>query len=70
MCLICSSINKNQLTLNEAWKNLHEMYETIEEDHIGEILDKMLILAMAARKEKNVIPPFEEWDEWYKWGPD
>ena len=37
MCLICIEYNKNKLTLDEAWKNLHEMYETIGEKHTWEV---------------------------------
>jgi len=71
MCLICSSIDKNQLTLNEAWRNLHEMYETIEEDHVGELLDMMMSIEMTAEEETEVYPiPFDEWDEWNNWGSD
>ena len=71
MCLICSSIDKNQLTLNEAWRNLHEMYETIEEDHVGELLDMMMSIEMTSEEEAEVYPiPFDEWDEWNNWGAD
>ena len=83
MCLICSSIDKNQLTLNEAWRNLHEMYETIEEDHVGELLEKMMTLELSSRQEEEIeraipqefmgaTPPPEEpypipFDEWDEW---
>jgi len=71
MCLICASIEKNQLTLNEAWRNLHEMYETIEEDHVGELLDMMMSIEMASQEEAEHYPiPFDEWDEWNNWGSD
>jgi len=82
MCLICSSIEKNQLTLNEAWRNLHEMYETIEEDHREEVLDKMMTLELSSEQEMPVEPipqefmgataPPEEpypvpFEEWDEW---
>jgi len=71
MCLICASIEKNQLTLNEAWRNLGEMYETIEEVHVGELLDMMMSIEMTAQEEAEVYPiPFDEWDEWNNWGSD
>ena len=41
MCLICIEYNKNKLTLDEAWRNLHEMYEVIGEDHTWEVIDKL-----------------------------
>ena len=71
MCLICASIEKNQLTLNEAWRNLHEIYETIEEDHVGELLDMMMSIDMSTEEEAEQYPiPFDEWDEWNNWGSD
>ena len=74
MCLICASIEKNQLTLNEAWKNLGEIYETIEEDHVGELLDTMMSIEMGAEEEDDEFfqypIPFDEWDEWNNWGSD
>ena len=41
MCLICIEYNKNKLTLDEAWKNLHEMSETIGEKHVWEVIEKL-----------------------------
>jgi len=71
MCLICASIDKNQLTLNEAWRNLHEIYDTIEDDHVGEVLEKMMTLEMSSKEETEQYSiPFDEWDEWNSWGSD
>jgi hypothetical protein len=39
MCLICVQLSKNLLTVPEAWKNLHEMSGTLEEEHVEEVLD-------------------------------
>ena len=39
MCLICVQLSKDLLTVPEAWENLHEMSETLEEEHVGEVLD-------------------------------
>ena len=41
MCLICVEYNKKKLTLDEAWKNLHEMYDTIGEEHTWEVIEKL-----------------------------
>jgi hypothetical protein len=41
MCLICVEYNKNKLRLEEAWKNLHEMYEVIGEEHTWEVIDML-----------------------------
>ena len=37
MCLICVEYEKNKLTLNEAYKNLGEMRETITPEHAIEV---------------------------------
>ena len=39
MCLICVQISKDLLTVPEAWRNLHEMTDSLEDDHIEEVLD-------------------------------
>ncbi len=39
MCLICVQLSKDLLTVSEAWKNLHEMSESLEEEHVEEVLD-------------------------------
>ena len=41
MCLICVEYNKNKLTLDEAWRNLHEMSEIIGEKHTWELIEKL-----------------------------
>jgi len=41
MCLIFIEYNKNKLTLNEAWRNLHEMTEQIGEEHVWEVINKL-----------------------------
>jgi hypothetical protein len=38
MCLICSELAKNNLTIIEARRNLGEMYRDMEKDHIHEVL--------------------------------
>lgn len=38
MCLICAELKKNKLTSTEARSNLGEVSETLEKDHILEIL--------------------------------
>ena len=49
MCLICVEYNKNKLTLNEAWKNLHEMSDIIGSEHMWEVIEKLW------EEEKKVI---------------
>lgn len=38
MCLICVELTKNKLTANEARRNLEEMHEDLDKEHIFEIL--------------------------------
>jgi len=38
MCLICTELSKNILTVKEARRNLGEMYTDLAKDHIHEIL--------------------------------
>jgi hypothetical protein len=38
MCLICAELTKNKLTVEEARRNLGEMYTQMDKDHIYEIL--------------------------------
>jgi len=38
MCLICAELSKNKLTVEEARRNLGEMYTDMTKDHIHEVL--------------------------------
>jgi hypothetical protein len=38
MCLICAELSKNTLTVEEARRNLGEMYTDMTKDHVREIL--------------------------------
>ena len=38
MCLICSELKQDKLTSLEARNNLGELYTTMEQDHIHELL--------------------------------
>lgn len=46
MCLICVEMEKGRLKPAEAWHNLSEMRQDMEEDHI-EYVEKQIILAEA-----------------------
>ena len=39
MCIICIDIERERLSLSEAWRNLTEMYEAMEEEHALEVFD-------------------------------
>jgi hypothetical protein len=51
MCLICVEFNSGKLTLEEAWRNLGEMLETMEEDHRDDVFT-LLYDAVDARLER------------------
>jgi hypothetical protein len=38
MCLICSELSKNKLTVEEARRNLGELYTDMDEAHVHEVL--------------------------------
>jgi len=38
MCLICAELSKNKLTVQEARRNLGELYTDMAKDHIHEVL--------------------------------
>ena len=53
MCLICVQLSKDLLTVPEAWINLHEMSETLEEEHVEEVLDLIWERIMDRTEEFN-----------------
>jgi len=68
MCLICIEMSKNKLKSSEAWSNFSEMYETIEEEHIAEVFDKIMALEATETERDNSL--FAYYDEWEQWGSD
>ncbi len=42
MCIICVELDKNKLSPWEAKRNLSEMAETLDDNHIKEVEDKIL----------------------------
>ena len=38
MCLICVELKKNKLTSHEARRNLGELFEGMEKEHVKEVL--------------------------------
>lgn len=66
MCLICVEFQKGKMTIDEGWKNLSEMRETIEEEHITEV-EEMLWDAWALQENKEAIlnHPEADVDHWY-----
>jgi len=41
MCLICVDYQKGTLTLDEAWRNLYEMKDTMESDHLDVVMSML-----------------------------
>jgi len=38
MCLICAELTKNKLTVEEARRNLGELYTDMTKDHVHKVL--------------------------------
>ena len=55
MCLICVELTKNKLTTKEARRNLEEMHEELDRDHIFEIL------RVIWKKEDEEDDSFDMW---------
>jgi hypothetical protein len=70
MCLICAEISKNRLTPSEAWSNLSEMYEVIEEEHLQEVFDKIMILEEANLLANEASDLFDLYNDWADKGCD
>ena len=70
MCLICIEISKNKLTPLEAWNNLGEMYETIEEEHLPEVFDKIMILEETNLLANEAPDLFDLYNDWADKGCD
>ena len=43
MCLICIDLERQKLTSNEARRNLGEVFEKMEEEHILEVIEKIWV---------------------------
>jgi hypothetical protein len=41
MCLICVDYQKGKLTVSEAWRNLQEMQEVLDSDHVDVVLSML-----------------------------
>jgi len=51
VCLICIDIERERLTLSEAWRNLTEMYDDMEKEHALEVFDKLRELQLRENEE-------------------
>lgn len=54
MCLICEKVKKNQMTLNEARKNIIELriFDHIDDEHYAQIIDMISDVQRAEDEEK------------------
>ena len=39
MCIICVELEKNKLTVQEAWRNLGEVQNSMDKEHVEEVVD-------------------------------
>ena len=77
MCIICVDFQKGSLTPTEAWRNLQEMKETLDDEHQDEVVAMITekLLEMDEVTEELDISQYLgeqmedlqlefEWDEW------
>jgi len=62
MCLICIHFEQDKLTNQEAWNNLSEMRDTIDEEHAQEVED-MIIKAEAENIKLDLEELFKDTGE-------
>ena len=60
MCLICAELKQNKLTSLEARRNLGELYNNMEKDHIHEVLRLIW-----DKEDKEEQTKKEEEDYWW-----
>ena len=54
MCLICVDIIKEKLTSSEAFKNLWELMEDMDKEHVEEVVEKIINLEQKERIKKRL----------------
>tara|TARA_Y100000034_G_scaffold1789_1_gene2286 strand:+ start:233 stop:412 length:180 start_codon:yes stop_codon:yes gene_type:complete len=53
MCLICIDLAREKLTAAEAFRNLREMWEEMDEEHLMKLAHKIYDLEQEERIEKR-----------------
>ena len=41
MCIICIDLQKDIITPREAWRHLNEMQDSLEEEHVEEVVENI-----------------------------
>ena len=59
MCIICIDLEKERLTVQEAWRNLGEMKNSIDPEHYEELKDEISKL-LVDEYVKNLYPHIYE----------
>ena len=62
MCLICVHFEQEKLTTKEAWSNLMEMRDSLDEEHIEEV-ENMIIEAETECIRLDLEELFEDLDD-------
>ena len=52
MCIICIEIDRDKLKFKDAIRNLREMYQMIDYDHIDDVTKKVLNLETMEHKKR------------------
>jgi len=56
VCIICVEYQKGKLTANEAWRNLNEMQDILDSEHIDDVLN-MILLGDEYENITRTLPP-------------
>ena len=70
MCLICVDLRNKKLTPIEALANYSEIQETIDEDHVPELLNLISDALMPERARLDDNSPDHDDDVDWKYGSD
>jgi len=52
MCIICIEIDRDKLRFKDAIRNLREMYQMIDYDHVDDVTKKVLDLETTEHKKR------------------
>ena len=66
MCLICVELQKNKLTSHEARRNLGELFEDMDKEHVKEVLK----LIWNKEDEENVWEDENYFIDWEQYSYD
>ena len=60
MCLICVEFNAGRLKTGDAWRNLQEMFSSLEDSHKEEVVSLLYDASQAEYMASRVVTRLEE----------